>query len=296
MQGISVVIPFYCGNSYLETMAEQLKRNINNFKSDLKNVEVEVILVNDSPWSTIDESKLSAIKQSYKIVVNKKNSGIHQSRVNGINIASCDYILLLDQDDKISENYFESQYEKAMKENADLIIANVVRKIGDKKHPIFKNIRWHKDATTLAPYVAIGNVIASPGQCLIRKNAVPVFWLKNILSENCADDMYLWMLMLGEKKRIVINSEFLYTHVATGNNFSSDEKQTIRSERKVITLLVQSGLIEKKYLRYYKKRLDMREKFMFGIKSGILAKTYYCLCEIQKRMVLIYLRNTCKIK
>lgn len=171
-----------------------------------------------------------------------------------------------------------------------------MRKIGDKKHPIFKNIRWHKDATTLAPYVAIGNVIASPGQCLIRKNAVPVFWLKNILSENCADDMYLWMLMLGEKKRIVINSEFLYTHVATGNNFSSDEKQTIRSERKVITLLVQSGLIEKKYLRYYKKRLDMREKFMFGIKSGILAKTYYCLCEIQKRMVLIYLRNTCKIK
>ena len=94
----------------------------------VKNVEVEVILVNDSPWSTIDESKLSAIKQSYKIVVNKKNSGIHQSRVNGINIASCDYILLLDQDDKISENYFESQYEKAMKENADLIIANGVRK------------------------------------------------------------------------------------------------------------------------------------------------------------------------
>lgn len=45
MQGISVVIPFYCGNSYLETMAEQLKKNINNFKSDLKNVEVEVILV-----------------------------------------------------------------------------------------------------------------------------------------------------------------------------------------------------------------------------------------------------------
>ena len=36
MQGISVVIPFYCGNSYLETMAEQLKKNINNFKSDLK--------------------------------------------------------------------------------------------------------------------------------------------------------------------------------------------------------------------------------------------------------------------
>ena len=31
MQGISVVIPFYCGNSYLETMAEQLKKNINNF-------------------------------------------------------------------------------------------------------------------------------------------------------------------------------------------------------------------------------------------------------------------------
>lgn len=113
MQGISVVIPFYCGNSYLETMAEQLKKNINNFKSDLKNVEVEVILVNDSPWSTIDESKLSAIKQSYKIVVIKKIVAFIIKKWNGINIASCDYILLLDQDDKISENYFESQYWKS---------------------------------------------------------------------------------------------------------------------------------------------------------------------------------------
>lgn len=51
---------------------KQLKKIINNFKSDLKNVEVEVILVNDSPWSTIDESKLSAIKQSYKTLLIKK--------------------------------------------------------------------------------------------------------------------------------------------------------------------------------------------------------------------------------
>ena len=93
--------------------------------------------------------------------------------------------------------------------------------------------------------------------------------------------MYLWMLMLGEKKRIVINSEFLYTHVATGNNFSSDEKQTIRSERKVITLLVQSGLIEKKYLRYYKKKIRYARKVYVWNKKRYFGKN-----------LLLFMRNT----
>ncbi len=56
--------------------------------------------------------------------------------------------------------------------------------------------------------------------------------------------MYLWMLMFGEKLNISYNPEYLYTHVSTGENFSSNEKQTIYSEYKVIDLLRKQGALK----------------------------------------------------
>ena len=66
-----------------------------------------------------------------------------------------------------------------------MVIANGKRQISGKDYPIFKNDKTLKDATTIAPYVAFGNVIASPGQCLIRKSAIPVFWMENIVLMIC---------------------------------------------------------------------------------------------------------------
>ena len=111
----------------------------------------------------------------------------------------------------------------------------------------------------------------------IRKSAIPVFWMENILWENCADDMYLWMLMFGEKLNISYNPEYLYTHVSTGENFSSNEKQTIYSEYKVIDLLRKAGGIKEWYLRFYAERLKIRNRYLFEIKKKWLSQIYRCV-------------------
>ena len=288
-EGISIIIPYYCGNKYLSAMAERLKRCIDQYYS-VFNEKIEIIIVNDSPWEKIEEELLTAVKGYYKIITNNKNSGIHQTRVNGIKESSQTYILMLDQDDKIEDTWLLSQYKIMYGSNIDLLIANGVRRYSDKDVPIFRNLKWLKDARTFAPYVALGNVIASPGQCLIRKSAIPGFWLNNILKENCADDMYLWMLMLGEKRHVEVNPDILYIHVFTGNNFSADEMQTIKSERKVIQLLRNSGLVQERYLKYYSNRLARREKYFFKIKNRNLAQIYYVFSELRNRGKLIELR------
>ena len=53
------------------------------------------------------------------------------------------------------------------------------------------------------------------------------------------------------KRHVEVNPDILYIHVFTGNNFSADEMQTIKSERKVIQLLRNSGLVQERYLKYY---------------------------------------------
>ena len=198
---------------------------------------------------------------------------------------------MLDQDDIVSERWLLSQSECIQKYKTDMVIANGKRQISGKDYPIFKNDKTLKDATTIAPYVAFGNVIASPGQCLIRKSAIPVFWMENILWENCADDMYLWMLMFGEKRSIAYNSEYLYTHISTGENFSSNEKQTIFSENKVIELLRKSGCIKERYLRFYSKRLKIRNKYFFEIKGKWLPKIYYFVTEVEKFLVCCFVKH-----
>ena len=53
-EGISIIIPFYCGNKYLSAMAERLKRCIDQYYS-VFNEKIEIIIVNDSPWEKIEE-------------------------------------------------------------------------------------------------------------------------------------------------------------------------------------------------------------------------------------------------
>ncbi|WP_373212130.1 glycosyltransferase family 2 protein [Ruminococcus sp. 5_1_39BFAA] len=287
--GISVIIPYYYGNKYLSNLADVLAENIKDYEERFHE-RIEVLFINDSPGDIIEETFLKKIKGYYRIIENEKNCGIHGTRVHGILEASQEYIWMLDQDDAVSARWLSSQYSCIKKGSVDMVIANGIRQIDSKDYPIFKNETALRDGTTIAPYIAYGNVIASPGQCLIRKEAIPRFWMEHILTENCADDMYLWMLMLSEKKNISFNAEFLYTHVATGENFSANERQTIQSEYRVIELLKEHGGVKESYLKFYAKRLRIREKVMFGIKNKSLANVYYFWTEVGKFLVFCWMK------
>lgn len=289
MDGVSIIVPYYHGNKYLAKLADMLSGSISDFEEKTTG-KAEVIFVNDSPGDRLNKEYLKKLDGHYKILENDVNYGIHKTRVYGIKEARYKYVLLLDQDDEISRHCLRSQYNCIKMQKADLIIANGVRQIRGKDCLIFKNDKALKDAATIVPYIAYGNVIASPGQCLIRKEAIPQFWMENILSENCADDMYLWLLMFGEKSKVGWNLAVLYTHISTGENFSSNEKQTILSERKVIGLLREYGKIKERYLQFYEKRLEFREKFFFGIKVKSVASLYYYCTEIYKKMIFYIIK------
>lgn len=247
---ISVIIPFYKGNRYIDNIAAMIEKNVINSK-----LNVELILVNDSPDVKI--KKIKNKNYDIHILCNKKNSGIHFSRVQGIRNALGQYILMLDQDDVLSENALRSQYSKI--NGCDMIVSN-----GEDENPISKGLIYHskkhQECVLIEKYYYfVGNMIVSPGQCLIKKEAIPDSWLEHSIKNNGCDDFMLWMMMFHEHKTMTINQEVLYRHTYNGGNVSADFDKMKMSSIEMMTYLLKHDIISKENEMIYMKRLKMRE-------------------------------------
>ena len=194
---VSIIIPIYKGNGYIESLLNKIEMNYK-----LSQKEIEVIFVNDYP----DEEIIVGSQHDFpiRIINNEMNQGIHQTRINGLKKALGKYILFLDQDDEISDNFIKSQLEHIGE--ADLCIAN-------------------------------GIMESENGKCLIKKTSIPEYWTKNIMSVNSADDYFLWLLMIENKCQFNVNHDVLYTHKYTGENVSGSIDQVHKSNMEMVDLL-----------------------------------------------------------
>lgn len=251
---VSVVTPLYYGGKYVAHLLEMVERNVKALPAAAETCRVEYIFVNDSPEEKVALPPSSLFRTL--LVEPGKNQGIHKSRALGLAHAEGDYILFLDQDDEIVDGYLVGQLPLIRK--ADLVVANGFRLQGRRGTAFYKNKKVQR--FMLAPWVLcwVANTICSPGQVLIRKEAVPEAWRKRHLKINGADDYLLWLLLLAGKKkaRIAINPKVLYRHLDTGKNLSGEREEMLRSEAEMLPCLkkhtgVLPYLINKRRISYY---------------------------------------------
>ena len=232
---ISVIIPWYQGQRYLSGLLSMMERNAEILR-DEAGKEMEVLLVNDSPWENLETElkKLAEGAAAYrlKVITNPQNSGIHATRVNGLNAAEGEFIQFLDQDDRITDRCLLSQYSSIG--DADFVIGNGYDGERDGgRHLIFANSIAQAAAGDLKCQYYYNNLIRSPGQVLIRKSSIPAYWSEQIMENNGSDDAFLWILMLCSGARAAINEEVVYEHVYTGENSSSNNEAMLQSQMEV---------------------------------------------------------------
>lgn len=246
---ISVIVPIYYGQRYIPDILKMLERNLiyAAFAFD-----IEPIFINDSPDEFICEDGLETYKAINPIfIVNEENMGIHYSRVRGLREARGEYILFLDQDDRIEDNYFESQLRHIGEK--DIVVAN-----GIVQYPTFDKVLyrfWSMQWTVKSIwfYAKFNSRIISPGQCLIRSNRIPTIWKERILKKNGADDYFLWLIMLTQKCRFAINREILYTHMYTSINASANFEEMNASVKELLKNA--EGAVRLQYIRQIHKRI-----------------------------------------
>ena len=236
---VSFIIPLFNGEKYIKSL-------LNMFGSISKSAgeeyEVEIIFINDSPQFPIDEDLLySTDELTIRYHVHSKNKGIHSARITGFNISTGDYVCFIDQDDYIGRNYITSQISAL--ENKDFVVCNGKNKGRYIYDAISQNPR---NLICLDSYLRGDNYIISPGQVLIKKSAVPEFWLNNPICINGADDYMLWFLMLRLNRSIAFNDEILYLHRYTGGNTSNSITIMHDSGVEVAEVMKNGGIISSK--------------------------------------------------
>lgn len=110
---LSIIIPVYNAEKYLEKCIESVFDNIEN--------SFEVILINDGS----KDNSLKIIKelmQKYNNIelIDNYNSGVSYSRNLGIKKAKGDYIMFVDADDELEKKWFD-KVNNYMSENYDIV-------------------------------------------------------------------------------------------------------------------------------------------------------------------------------
>ena len=117
MDKVSIIIPIYNGEKYLKRCLDSiLAQTYEN---------IELVCVNDgSKDGTLDILKEYQKNDSRVIIIDKKNTGVSDSRNLGIKKSTGQYIAFCDADDMYEKNYIEKLYTFLTKKNVDAVRCN----------------------------------------------------------------------------------------------------------------------------------------------------------------------------
>ena len=115
---VSIIVPVHNAGKYLRICLDSLTGQT------LK--EIEIILVLDKPTDGSDQvaEEYAARDKRIKLIYNSENLHTGLSRNEGIKSATGEFIGFTDHDDYCEPEMFEKLYEKAISENADVVISN----------------------------------------------------------------------------------------------------------------------------------------------------------------------------
>jgi len=128
---VSVIVPVYKVEDVLARCLDSL------YRQSLK--EIEIILVDDaSPDRSGEICEEYAKKDSrFRVIHHSKNRGAAAARNIGIAHASADYLMFVDSDDWVHEDFCRLPYEYALQHGADLVLFGYYRaEKGSLRQPI----------------------------------------------------------------------------------------------------------------------------------------------------------------
>lgn len=185
MKKVTLIIPVYNAELYIE-------RCINSILSNTYK-DYDLLLINDG--SSDDSLKImEKYEKEYDniTIVNQKNMGVANTRNKAIQLAKTKYIMFLDNDDYIANDYINTYVDAIEKNNSDVVIGGYQRVNQDGKvldHRYVKNSSWGKF------------VIVSPWAKIYCRE----FLVKNtiqFLDYGIGEDIYFYLQILAKTNKI----------------------------------------------------------------------------------------------
>lgn len=121
---VSIIMPCYNTAPYLRQALDSV---VNQTLKD-----IEIICVNDgSTDNTLDIIKEYAAKDNRIVVIDGPNGGYGKAMNKGLDVSTGEYIGILEPDDYLKLDMYETQYKVAKENNLDFVKADFYRFVGD---------------------------------------------------------------------------------------------------------------------------------------------------------------------
>lgn len=116
---VSAIISFYNSEEYVEKCLKSV------MNQTLK--ELEIIVIDDGSTDRTRQIMRKIAKSDSRVIcVTKQNRGLASSRKQGMALATGEYITFVDGDDYIHKDMYKEMYQRAKKENLDIIQCNII--------------------------------------------------------------------------------------------------------------------------------------------------------------------------
>uniref|UniRef100_UPI0011AFD7C1 glycosyltransferase family 2 protein n=1 Tax=Vibrio hyugaensis TaxID=1534743 RepID=UPI0011AFD7C1 len=117
---VSVIVALYNVEEFVQKTLESLFNQTQD--------KVQYVIIDDGSTDNTLEIVTKAIDSFVSkkdvILISRENKGVSYSRQQGIDLASGDYIIHLDGDDTVENNWLSTLYQKALDTNADITICD----------------------------------------------------------------------------------------------------------------------------------------------------------------------------
>lgn len=224
MISLSIIIPIYNGENYIENTLDSIViQNCNN---------VEIILINDgSTDDSIAICNYYVEKYSFIKLFNQVNKGLCLARNKGIEEANGEYIIFVDQDDKIPKDSLNMIMNIISANEFDLTIASKKYKEIDLNGNIIKNIDYIYENKSVDNYQEKIKMIFNIGNdmscfhiwnCVYKRD----FLLSNNILFNPFfkkgyEDIDFNNYAVLKSKKMFTNSSLIYEYIRRGSTSTS---------------------------------------------------------------------------
>lgn len=268
----SIIIPVFNGENYIS--------NINYLKNFFNRSFIEIIIINDQ--ST--DNTLYYLNKNFKdisnikVINNKKNVGLSETRNRGIKISNGEYILFMDIDDKFLLSDLKVLYRKLKKYNSDFYILKYIFLTDRNDYRIVYDEIYN---TNLIQYPKLINVF--PCWSGIYKRS---FLIKNKLefskTRKYEDFDFSLRCVTSSKKISVINKDIIEYNKLNSNSMTSnlrnnDSKLFMNHFMRVASTLSKNKypreILVDKYVFYFSSFINTYGLQLSGI-SGTCARDF----------------------
>lgn len=270
MPKVSVIIPIYGVEKYIEKCARSL------FEQTLE--DIEFIFVDDcTPDKSVEI--LNSVISSYpkrsaqvKIVKHETNKGLPFARETGLSYATGDYIIHCDSDDWVEPQMYEALYNKAIDENADIVICDYYYAYSDGKRVVLPQKPAATDGKMVIKQMLFQQLHGSCCNKLVKRacyNTDIVF-----PKENMREDLALMVQLVYYAKKVAYLPQAYYNYYFNTNSLSQSlsyeviEKRVLQSVKNY--QIVEDFLNKKGLSTEFRDGLAM---VRFAIKNSLALNT-----------------------